>query len=140
MEKNIDTKIYSKEEEKIITPKARRLFPSLQINRNYSSSIKVQKTPKTQSMICLDNISLEEINKDFLRFSQKIDEEKGQNELMKILCNSMKEPFDSNNHKGIFIERPKNDFEKNFIFDENNNNDYYSKLIDDTIKIVNLGK
>ena len=117
-------------EEKIIKPKVKRLFPSLKINRNYSLSTKIEKKP-------LENISLEEINKDFLRYSQKIKDEDGQNELMQILCNSTKESsFDSQYYKGNIIERPENPFEKNFTF-INNDDCWYNKYNEDN-KIVNL--
>ena len=123
-------------EEKIITPKAKRLFPSLKINRNYSSSTKVEKKGLAQ-VLDLENISLEEINKDFLRYSQRIEDEDGQNELMRILCNSTKESsFDSQYHKRNIIERPENPFEKNFPF-INNDDCWYDKLNEDD-KIVNL--
>ena len=123
--------------EKIITPKARRLFPSLRLNKKFSSN-RVEKMPKAQSVLNLDNISLEEINKDFLRYSQNIEDEDGQNELMNILCNSTKESsFDSQYRKKDEIERPENPFEKNFIFDNNDDDCYYSKIIED-YKNVNL--
>ena len=123
--------------EKIITPKARRLFPSLRLNKKFSSN-RVEKMPKAQSVLNLDNISLEEINKDFLRYSQNIEDEDGQNELMNILCNSTKESsFDSQYRKKEEIERPENPFEKNFIFDNNDDDCYYSKIIED-YKNVNL--
>ena len=123
--------------EKIITPKARRLFPSLRLNKKFSSN-RVEKMPKAQSVLILDNISLEEINKDFLRYSQNIEDEDGQNELMNILCNSTKESsFDSQYRKKEEIERPENPFEKNFIFDNNDDDCYYSKIIED-YKNVNL--
>ena len=123
--------------EKIITPKARRLFPSLRLNKKFSSK-RVEKMPKAQSVLNLDNISLEEINKDFLRYSQNIEDEDGQNELMNILCNSTKESsFDSQYRKKDEIERPENPFEKNFIFDNNDDDCYYSKIIED-YKNVNL--
>ena len=58
---------------------------------------------------------MEEINKDFLRYSQNIEDEEGENELMSILCNSTKESsFDSQYHKKSEIERLENPFEKNF--------------------------
>ena len=123
--------------EKIITPKARRLFPSLRLNKKFSSN-RVEKMPKAQSVLNLDNISLEEINKDFLRYSQNIEDEDGQNELMNILCNSTKESsFDSQYRKKEEIERPENPFEKNFIFDNNDDDCYYSTIIED-YKNVNL--
>ena len=125
--------------EKLITPKARRLFPSLRFSKKYSSN-RVEKMPKAQSVTSLDNISLEEINKDFLRYSQNIEDEKGQNELMNILCNSTKESsFDSQYHKKTEIERPENPFEKNFLFNNIDDDCYYSKVIEDN-QNVNLGK
>ena len=137
MEQQIPTnKIINQGEEKIITPKVKRLFPSLKINRNYSSSTKVEKKPFGQSFN-LENISLEEINKDFLRYSQGIKDEDGQNELMQILCNSTKEcSFDSQYHKTNIIERPENPFEKNFPF-INNDDLWFNKLIEED-KSVNF--
>ena len=137
MEQQIPTnKIINQGEEKIITPKVKRLFPSLKINRNYSSSTKVEKKPFGQSLN-LENISLEEINKDFLRYSQGIKDEDGQNELMQILCSSTKEcSFDSQYHKANVIERPENPFEKNFPF-INNDDLWFNKLIEED-KSVNF--
>ena len=131
MEQHVPTnKIINQGEEKIITPKVKRLFPSLKINRNYSLSTKIEKKP-------LENISLEEINKDFLRYSQKIKDEDGQNELMQILCSSTKEcSFDSQYRKTNIIERPENPFEKNFPF-INNDDLWFNKLIEED-KSVNF--
>ena len=135
---NLNGKEDEEEGEKLITPKARRLFPSLNNNKTNFSSNKKQKI--SQSVINFDNITLEEINKDFLRYSQRIEDEKCEKELMNILCNSTKEnSIDSQYRKQIIIERPENPFEKNLVHDENNKNNiddcYYSNFFKDNMNM-----
>ena len=102
-------------EEKIITPKARRLFPKKKKCKKNSTSNKFNfKFNATKSIenLCekslnLDKISLEEINKDFSDWSQSLEEEECFDEINNILSNSTKDcSSDLELNKTKLIKRP----------------------------------
>ena len=84
---------------KIIKPKVVRLCPSRKIKKSSSSSSSSsssnsEKNPnqiytdeQKNSPKNLDDISIEEINKDFFKFGESLEEELCLNELMDILNN-----------------------------------------------------
>lgn len=76
---------------KIFKPKAVRLCPPRRKNLNQTKQYtkkenkKIQKSKKIKN---LDDISIEEINKDFKRYKDKAEEEHCHNELLNILNKS----------------------------------------------------
>ena len=82
----------------IFKPKAKRLFPhkkykrqeaSSKNNNNYIYSYYLNNCDK-ENHSYLDNISIEEINNDFIKLNQKLEEEILYNEIMDILLNPKK--------------------------------------------------
>ena len=120
-------------EEKIITPKARRVCPRKKnIKRKTSSdnnnfkfiTIKNSTNNLNEKSLNLDKISLDEINKDFSKWSQSLEEEKCYDEISNILSGSIKDnSFDSDEKNSNKIERPNNPFFKNVEFFEEKNID-----------------
>ena len=105
-------------EEKIFTPKARRMFPKTKkFKRQVSSdddnfkftNIKSSTMSLNEKSLNLEKISLEEINKDFMKWSLNLEEEKCYDEINNILSSSTKDvSFESQNKKIKKIKRPKN--------------------------------
>ena len=105
-------------EEKIFTPKARRMFPKKKkFKRQVSSdddnfksnTIKSSTMSINEKPLNLEKISLEEINKDFMKWSLNLEEEKCYDEINNILSSSTKDvSFESQNKKIKKIKRPKN--------------------------------
>ena len=82
----------------IFKPKAKRLFPhkkykrqeaSSKSNNNYTHPYYLNNCDK-ENHSYLDNISIEEINNDFIKLNQKLEEEILYNEIMDILLNPKK--------------------------------------------------
>ena len=118
-------------EEKIFTPKARRLVPQKKkFKRTTSSdndnvkfnSLKNSTSTFNEKSLNLDKISIEEINEDFLSWSQNLEEEECFEEINNILSCSTKDcSFDSQNKKNKKIQRPICPKDKNIEFyDEQN--------------------
>ena len=108
-------------EEKIITPKARRLAPKQKRFKKKKSSNKnkfkvIKSAIKSfENSLNLEKISIEEINKDFLACSQKLEEEECYDEIKSILSSSTKDSsFESEKSKKI--KRPHCPIEKNVEF------------------------
>ena len=114
-------------EEKIITPKARRLAPKQKIFKKKKSSnkIKIKSIKNTiknfnENSLNLEKISIEEINKDFLAWSQNLEEEECYDEIKSILSSSTKDnSFESEKNKKI--KRPHCPIEKNVEFLDDKN-------------------
>ena len=115
-------------EEKIFTPKARRICPKQKkFKRQISSdttnfkfnSIKDSRISLNEKSLNLDKISLDEINNDFKKWSVNLEEEECYDEISNILSSSTKSSsFESQNEKIKKVKRPKN---KNVeYFDEKN--------------------
>ena len=120
---------------KIIKPKAVRLCPSRKIKKSpSSSSTSSTNSDKSQnkfnpneskSLISnLENISIEEINKDFFKYGENLEEELCQNELLDIMNND----FDSDFENMPKIKRCKNPNEKNI---EIMKDSYYNNLLNE---------
>ena len=88
-------------EEKIYRPKPKKLCSS----RN---SLRTTISSNSSIHSNLNEISMEEINNDFILFSQNLENEECQNEILNIFNGTLKGGFQSQN-----IERPENPFEKN---------------------------
>ena len=105
-------------EEKIFTPKARRMFPKKKkFKRQISSdddnfkftTIKSSTMSLNEKSLNLEKISLEEINKDFMKWSINLEEEKCYDEISNILSSSTKDvSFESQNKETKKVKRPKN--------------------------------
>ena len=105
-------------EEKIFTPKARRMFPKKKkFKRQVSSdddnfkftNIKSSTMSLNEKSLNLEKISLEEINKDFMKWSLNLEEEKCYDEISNILSSSTKDvSFESQNKETKKVKRPKN--------------------------------
>ena len=116
-------------EEKIFTPKARRLFPKQKKCKKKSTSNKINfkfnLTKSTENLseksLNLDKISLEEINKDFSDWSQSLEEEECFDEINTILSSSTKDcSSDLELNKYKLIKRPNSPKDENVKFlDEN---------------------
>ena len=129
-------------EEKIFTPKARRICPKQkkfkrQISSdstNFKFNSKDSHISLNEKSLNLDKISLDEINNDFLKWSLNLEEEECYDEIRDILSSSTKSSsFESENKKIKKVERPKN---KNVeYFDDKNFFDLISESeIDSQIK------
>ena len=93
-------------EEKILIPKPRRL--NVIKNHHKKKVIKNNKTKIHQKSINLEDISLDEINKDFKALNELIDEEICYNELNNILSSSSEDSFSNNKiQKSPKVKRPK---------------------------------
>ena len=96
--------------EKIYKPKFKRLCPKKKKIANLTK-FKTQKDfAVSKKNLNLDKISIEEINQDFLRYSQNAENEKCQNELRNLMKEDNKLNDNINND---IIKRPQNPFEKN---------------------------
>ena len=79
----------------------------------------------------LDKISLEEINKDFLFYEQKLEEDICQNELLNILNNSSEKNFSESNIRNVSkVKRCKNVYEEEKYFEFVKENDIESLFQD----------
>ena len=114
------------EEEKIFTPKARRIIPKKNKFKRYDSidsnnfkfvTIKNSTNTNEKSMD-LEKISLEEINKDFQFWNESLDEEKCYDEISNILSSSTKDCSFNSQYKKTkkIIERPNCPMDKNLNF------------------------
>ena len=116
-------------EEKIFTPKARRLVPQKKkFKRTTSSdndnfkfnSLKSSTSSFNEKSLNLDKISIEEINEDFLSWNQNLEEIECYEEINNILsCSTKDSSFDSQskkNKKNKKIERPICPKDKNVEF------------------------
>ena len=105
-------------EEKIFTPKARRICPKQkkfkrQISSDSTSfkfnSIKDSHISLNEKSLNLDKISLDEINNDFKKWSVNLEEEECYDEISNILSSSTKDvSFESQNKETKKVKRPKN--------------------------------
>ena len=94
---------------KIYKPKPKRLCPKRKNIKNVSSPSSSSSSNSDRSQIKFDlevskikltnfdNISLEEINKDFLKYEKNIEEEEAQEELWNILNNDSEKNFSESN-------------------------------------------
>ncbi len=130
--KNIDK---SFDEVKIIKPKAVRLCPSRKIKKSPSSSStsssdsnksrnKFSPDDSKNILSNLDNISIEEINKDFFNYGENLEEELCHDEILDILNND----FDGENESIPKIKRCKNSNERN---NEIMKDSYYRNLMNE---------
>ena len=128
-------------EEKIHKPKAKRLCPSNKSSRNSSSITTIssksisEKFDENQNFQTdLNEISLDEINNDFVLFYQNLEEEQCQNELLNILLNPGKQNCDESGCECNEIERAQNPFEKNIAL---LNDEFFDNLINEGKKEIN---
>ena len=94
-------------------------------------NIKYNKEESKMRFINFDNISIEEINKDFLIYGENMEEEECLNELWNILNNSSENNISElNNQKIPKVKRCKNSIkEKNINFlKENNIDNLYNEI------------
>ena len=127
-------------EEKIFTPKARRLVPQKKkFKRTTSSdndsfkfnSLKNSTSSFNEKSLNLEKISIEEINEDFLSWSQNLEEEECYEEINNIfLCSTKDSSFDSQTKKHKKIQRPICPKDKNAYF-------YDDKIFCNLIKELN---
>ena len=113
-------------EEKIYTPKARRINPQnnkfkmhKSLNSSNSCHFKSLKNSvnSNEKSFNLDNISLEEINEDFFKWNENLDEEICYDELSNILSCSTKDcSFSSQNTINKIVKRPGGPINKNVEF------------------------
>ena len=105
----------------IYKPKPKRLCPQRKNIKNVSSPSSSSTSNSDSSQIKFDleiskikltnfdNISLEEINKDFLKYEENIEEEEAQEEIWNILNNDSENNFsESNIRNNSKIKRHKN--------------------------------
>ena len=119
--------------ETIYKPKCKRLCPKKK---------KVTKLPKFSTQkgfsvstnnLNLDKISIEEINQDFLRYSQNAENEKCQNELRNLMIEDNNK-YNNNIINNDIIKRPQNPFEKNIeLYGEKN---MLNKINESSNKII----
>ena len=123
------------DEVKIIKPKAIRVYPSKKFKKSPSSSStsssnsnksknKFNSDESKNLFVNLDNISLEEINKDFCKFEENLEEELCHDEILDILNNDLDSDFENFNK----IKRCKNSYERNI---EIMKDSYFSSLINE---------
>ena len=119
--------------EKIHRPKPKRLCPSNKNSRN-SSTTTISSNSNSEKFVIerniqsnLNEISIDEINKDFILFGQNLEDEECQNEIWNILNNSLKENLNDSSE----IERSKNPFEKNMSY---LNDAFFDNLINENKK------
>ena len=94
-------------EEKIYRPKPKKLCSF----KNYSrSSSRTTLSSNSSINTNINEISMEEINNDFVFLNQNLEKEECQNEILNIFNSSLK-----GNLLGENIERPENPFEKNIL-------------------------
>ena len=138
-----ETKDDSLNEVKIYKPKPKKLcnkrkkiksitFPSFLSGLNSEkNNIKYDKEESRMKFTNFDNISIEEINKDFLIYGENMEEEECLNELWNILNNSSENNISElNNQKIPKVKRCKNSIkEKNINFlKENNIDNLYNEI------------
>ena len=123
----------SVQEVKIHRPKPKRLCPSNKNSRN-SSTTTISSNSNSEKFVIerniqsnLNEISIDEINKDFILFGQNLEDEECQNEIWNILNNSLKENLNDSSE----IERAKNPFEKNMSY---LNDAFFDNLINENNK------
>ena len=137
--KGLDTtSVNSLPEEKIHRPKPKRLCPSNKNSINSSSNTTISSRSISEKYIekqnfqpNLNEISLDEINNDFVMFYQNLEEEQCQNELLNILANAGKQDPDEPDSENIEIERSQNPFEKNLLL---LNDEFFDNLINESKK------
>jgi hypothetical protein len=119
---------------KIFKPKAVRLCPprrkqmnSTFTQSNYNQGKKVHKANKKQKKkyINLEDISIDEINKDFKIYKDNMEEEHCHNELLNIINNSCENKNGENNQKIKRCKAP-NKINSEFMKDS-----YFSSLINE---------
>jgi hypothetical protein len=98
---------------KIYRPKPKRLFPSRKNKKRFSQSsassssssennqIRYEMKKAKNRLNNFDNISIEEINRDFYFYGLNLEEEECQNELYNILNNSSENNFSELNFQNI---------------------------------------
>ena len=114
--------------EKIFAPKAKRLFPKNKNSKIKKSSkrnkynlppmnISTDFSSDNEKEINLDNISFDEINKDFETLNEKLEENKCYDEIFNILKYSYQdENSDIKIHFDYDVKRPKNISKERFQF------------------------
>ena len=75
-----------------------------------------------------DNISIEEINNDFINFGENLEEELCHNELLNIINSPKNNNLEKNNENRPKIKRCKNHYEQNIEFIKDS---YYNSLMDE---------
>ena len=75
-----------------------------------------------------DNISIEEINNDFINFGENLEEELCHNELLNIINSPKNNNLGKNNENRPKIKRCKNHYEQNVEFVKDS---YYNSLMDE---------
>ena len=127
----------SLDEVKIFKPKPVRRCHLKKIKKSpLSSSTSLSNSEKSQShymsdkniLSNLDNISIEEINNDFINFGENLDEELCHNELLNIIYSPKNNNLDKNNENRPKIKRCKNYYEQNLEFIKDS---YYNNLMDE---------
>ena len=119
--------------EKIYKPKFKRLCPKKKKIANLTK-FKTQKDfAVSKKNLNLDKISIEEINQDFLRYSQNAENEKCQNELRNLMIEDNNK-YNNNIINNDIIKRPQNPFEKNIeLYGEKN---MLNKINESSNKII----
>ena len=111
--------------EKILAPKAKRVFPKQKKYKKLNTEKKLTKCQKalikglkksnTKSMN-LDFISFDEMNKDFSELIEQKDEDVCYDEISNILSSSSEESATDNKNKCNKVKRPKKPFIGNVHF------------------------
>ena len=111
--------------EKILAPKAKRVFPKQKKYKRIKTEIKLTKSQKalikglkksnTKTMN-LDTISFDEINKDFSDLVEQKDEDICYDEISNILSSSSEESSSEHKNKCNKVKRPKKPFIGNVNF------------------------
>ena len=111
--------------EKILAPKAKRVFPKQKKYKRIKTEIKLTKSQKaliqglrksnTKTMN-LDTISFDEINKDFSDLVEQKDEDICYDEISNILSSSSEESSSEHKNKCNKVKRPKKPFIGNVHF------------------------
>ena len=111
--------------EKILAPKAKRVFPKQKKYKRIKTEIKLTKSQKTlikelkksnTKTMNLDTISFDEINKDFSDLVEQKDEDICYDEISNILSSSSEESSSEHKNKCNKVKRPKKPFIGNVNF------------------------
>ena len=150
----IETKDDSLNEIKIYKPKPRKLCNkkkkiksilspfSLSNSISQKKNIKYNKEESKMRFTNFDNISIEEINKDFLIYGENLEEEECLNELWNILNNSSENNISESNNQNIpKIQRCKNSIneyiKENKIDNLFNEFNMFKNSLEDKYNIIN---
>ena len=135
-------------EVKILKPKPKRLCPKRKNHKNFSplssstsnserSQFQFEMEESKMKLTNFDNISLEEIENDFLIYEEYLEEKECQNELWNILNNNSEKNFSELNiRNNSRIKRCRNKFnENNYEYlNECNIDDLFNELVSEKVE------